>query len=152
MTQTLFSFEFSKGLVNLKSEKRASLSCREDERVLEGFYSCNLRFSKPRPYWSKCWPNICNFSNLFSDPELIKIWSEKLSILWTVCGVFVDFFCSDISSFCQHSPHCTFSLLVHMHTIALSILFSSNAFKIMSKVSALYLENFRPTFLCMETP
>ena len=74
------------------------------------------------------------------------IWSEKLSILWTVCGVLLDLSWSDVSALC----HYVFSLSTHLYTVALSILFSSNAFWIMSKVSAWYFQSLRPEFLCIE--
>ena len=52
----------------------------------------------------------------------------------------------------SNTLHYTFPLLVHMSTVALSILFSSNTLRIMSKVSALYLESLRPKLLCIGHP
>ena len=43
-------------------------------------------------------------------------------------------------------------LLTHLLTVALAILFSFNAFWIISKVSGLYLESFRLELLIIEHP
>ena len=73
----------------------------------------------------------------------MRVRFEKLSIVWTVCGYFLP------RHFDQHSPlHVfPFSPLVDYCRVRVIILQW-----IMSKVSALYLESFRQTFLCIEHP
>ena len=93
----------SRGLITLKGGWAFIV-----ERVLEGFYSCNLLFNKP-----------INFSNLglqlccnnIADVKLIKSHQLKslANLVWETFNI-VDclwgFSCSDISLFC----HCAFSL------------------------------------------
>ena len=100
---------------------------------------------------------ILLYTTLYAAPQLKsstnQLWEFDLrsfqfcglfvDCLWTVCGLLM--FPRSVNSL-----HYVFSLSTHLQTIALSILFSSNAFWIMSKVSALYLEGFRPEFLCLE--
>ena len=73
----------------------------------------------------------------------MRVRFEKLSIVSTVCGYFLP------RHFDQHSPlHVfPFSPLVDYCRVRVIILQW-----IMSKVSALYLESFRQTFLCIEHP
>ena len=73
------------------------------------------------------------------------------NFLLCVCGV-LWIFPAQTFPLSSNTLHYTFPLLVHMSTVALSILFSSNAIWIMSKVSALYLESLRPKLLCIGHP
>ena len=46
-------------------------------------------------------PNLCLIS--FANFKALQIRFDKLATVSTVCSVFVDFSCSDISLFCKHS-------------------------------------------------
>ena len=99
----------------------------------------------------------CVRSTIFQIPKasnFIKYEAPREFYLrnFQLCGLFVGFlwiFPAQTFPLSVHNLHYTFSLLIHMYTVALSILFSSNAFWIMLKVS-LYLESSRSEFLCIK--
>ena len=82
--------------------------------------------------------------------ETLLIWVEKLSFVWTVCGKFVDFSCSDIFLFCKHSPlrHFPFNPLVDCSCYVFIILLKC----ILNHVKCVCFEfgKLYPDFLCIE--
>ena len=150
------------GWETLKSQSRVSLYCRG---VLEGFYSCNLHFPGPLCIGANVVQIFAIFSNLalqlclqhpstsrcqtHQQPSTQKPWEFGLRnfqfyrLFWYFCGVllrrrFLLLPTLSITPF-PLSP---------LVDIALSIIFSSNVFWTMSKVSTLYLESFSPLVDC----